>query len=180
MSALAELWAGDAALAERELRWAVATLQKTGELAWLPTIAGILAEAVYVQGRYEEVEAFIQLGDETAGSDDAYSQGLLRCVRAKILARKGDTEQAIRIAREAVAIVEPTDFLFLKWFVLDGLGEVLDGAGFTDEAEDVRAEAVRLSEEKGFVVGATRTRRRQEQARLAKAVPSRPSTPPSP
>ena len=76
-------------LAERELRWAVATLQKTGELAWLPTIAGILAEAVYVQGRYEEVEAFIQLGDETAGSDDAYSQGLLRSVRAKILARKG-------------------------------------------------------------------------------------------
>ena len=178
MSALAELWAGDAAVAERELRWAVATLQKTGELAWLPTIAGILAEAVYVQGRYEEVEAFIQLGDETAGSDDAYSQGLLRCVRAKILARKGDTEQAIRIAREAVAIVEPTDFLFLQWFVLDGLSEVLDVAGFTDEAEEVRAEAVRVSEEKGFVVGATRTRRRQEQARSAKAVPSRPSTPP--
>ena len=76
--------------------------------------------------------------------------------------------------------MEPTDFLFLQWFVLDGLSEVLDVAGFTDEAEEVHAEAVRVSEEKGFVVGANRTRRRQEQARSAKAVPRRPSTPQPP
>ena len=162
MSALAELWAGDATSAERELRWGVETLQRMGELAWLPTIAGILAEVVYVQGRYEEAEAFVQLGEETAGSDDAYSQGLLRCVRAKVLAREGRAEEAVGLAREAVAIAEPTDFLFLRAFVLDGLGEVLQVAGFTEEADAALAEAIRLCEQKGFVVGAQRARSRRE------------------
>ena len=174
MSALAELWAGDAEAAERELRWGVATLQKTGELAWLPTMAGILAEVIYVQGRYKEAETFIQLGHETAASDDAYSQGLLRSVRAKILARGGDTDQAVRMAREAVAIAKSTDFLFLQSFVLEALGEVLDVAGFTEEADEVLADAVRVSEEKGFAVGASQARTRREQGRSARAAPSPP------
>lgn len=162
MSALVELWAGNSGGAERELRWAVRTLQGTGELAWLPTIAGILAEAIYVQDRYEEAKAFVQLGEETAGSDDAYSQGLLRCVRAKILARTGQPEEAVRVARQAVAIAEPTDFLFLQSFVLDGLGEVLQLAGFPDEADATLTEVVRVCEEKGFVVGARKAEGRRE------------------
>ncbi len=172
MSAWAELWAGDPAAAEHELRWGVSTLQTMGELAWLPTIAGILAEAVYVQGRYEEAEAFIQLGEETAGSDDAYSQGLLRCVRAKVLARQGQAAEAVQLAREAVAIAEPTDFLFLQSFVLDGLGEVLQVTGSTEEAEAAFTEALRLCERKGFAVGARRARKRREQVRA----PSPPSS----
>ena len=162
MSAWAELWAGEPASAERELRWGVETLQRMGELAWLRTIAGILAEAVYIQGRYEEAEAFVELGEETAGSDDAYSQGLLRCVRAKVLAREGRAEEAVGLAREAVAIAEPTDFLFLRAFVLDGLGEVLQVAGFSEEADAALAEAIRLCEQKGFVVGAQLARSRRE------------------
>jgi tetratricopeptide (TPR) repeat protein len=175
MSALAELWAGDAASAERELRWGVETLQRMGELAWLPTIAGILAESVYVQGRLSEAEAFIQLGEETAGSDDAYSQGLLRSVRAKILAREGRAEEAVGLAREAVEIARPTDFLFLQSFVSDGLGEVLEAAGLTEEADAALAEAIRLSEQKGFLVGAQASRSRR--ARAGKAtVPKPPSS----
>ena len=169
MSAWAELWAGDSAAAERELRWGVETLQRTGELAWLPTIAGILAEAVFIQGRCDEAEAFVRLGEETAGSDDAYSQGLLRCVRAKILAQEGNVEDAVRLAREAVAIAEPTDFLFLRSFVVDGLGQVLQSAGFADEADAAFAETVRLCEQKGFVVGARQARSRREEARSSRA-----------
>jgi predicted ATPase/class 3 adenylate cyclase len=170
MSAWAELWAGDSAAAERELRWGVRTLQRMGELAWLPTIAGILAEAVYVQGRYGEADAFIQLCEETAGSDDAYSQGLLRSVRAKILACEGHAEEAVRIGREAVSIAEPTDFLFLQSFVLEGLGEVLQVAGSHEEAEAVLGDAVHVCEQKGFLVGARRARSRLEQLRSEKAL----------
>jgi tetratricopeptide (TPR) repeat protein len=162
MSALVELWADNPAGAEHELRWAVATLQGTGELAWLPTIAGILAEAIYVQGRYDEAEAFVRLGEDTAGSDDAYSQGLLRCVRAKILASAGQPDAAVALARQAVAIAEPTDFLFFQSFVLDGLGEVLQLAGLRDDADRALAEAVRVCEQKGFVVGAQKARARRE------------------
>src|SRR5262245_44932576 len=162
MGALVELWAGDSASAERELRRSVTTLQGTGELAWLPTIAGILAEAIYVQGRHAEAEAFVELGENTAGSDDAYSQGLLRSVRAKILAREGQLDQAVDVARQAVAIAEPTDFLFLQAFVLDGLGQVLQLSGLPDEADAALAEAVRVCEEKGFVVGARSAQGRRD------------------
>ncbi len=157
-SELRELLAGNAAAAERELRWGVDTLREIGEFAWLPTVAGILAEAVSAQGRDEEAEEVVTMGEETAGSDDAYSQGLLRSVRAKSLARRGQVEEAERLAREAVAVAEPTDFLFLQSLARTSLGEVLQLAGREEEAEAVLAEAVDLAEQKGYVVGAGRGR----------------------
>jgi class 3 adenylate cyclase/tetratricopeptide (TPR) repeat protein len=162
MSAWVELWAENPAAAESELKWGVQTLQRVGELAWLPTIAGILGEAAYVQGRYEEAEASIRLGSEAAGSDDIYSQSLLRAVRAKVLARTGSADDAERLAREAVAIVAPTDFLFMQTFVLDALGEVLMIAGRVAEAEKAFVRAGALCEQKGFVVGAQRARAQRE------------------
>ena len=158
MTAWVELLAGEPAAAERELRWGVDTLREIGEFAWLPTVAGILAEAVSVQGRDEEAEEIVTMGEETAGSDDAYSQGLLRSVRAKSLARRGQVEEAERLAREAVAVAEPTDFLFLQSFARTSLGEVLQLAGRDEEAGAVLAEAVDLAEQKGYVVGAGRAR----------------------
>ena len=66
------------------------------------------------------------------------------------------------LAREAVAIAEPTDFLFLQAWALIGLGEVLERAGKRDEAEAVLADAVQICERKGFVVGAQRARAARE------------------
>ena len=162
MSGLIELWARDPAAAERELAWGVRTLQAIGDLAWLPTVAGLLAEALHVQGRDAEAEAALRLGEESAGSEDAYSQGLLRIVRAKVLAAAGRNDEAVRLARAAVAAVEPTDFPFVKSFVLTGLADVLRRAGADAEADDVAAIAAQLADDKGFVVG-------REQARALRA-----------
>ena len=52
-----ELLAGDPAAAELALRRGFDTLDAIGEVAWLSTDAGILAEAVYAQGRYDEASA---------------------------------------------------------------------------------------------------------------------------
>jgi class 3 adenylate cyclase/tetratricopeptide (TPR) repeat protein len=158
MSGLIELWAGDVAAAERELAWGVRTLQQIGELAWLPTLAGLLAEALYEQGRDDEAEEALQLAEETAGSEDAYSQGLLRIVRSKILARGGQTEAAVELARRAVAAVESTDFPFLHAFVLTGFAEVLRRSGLEAEADEAVGQAVEFAQRKGFVVGAAQAR----------------------
>jgi class 3 adenylate cyclase/tetratricopeptide (TPR) repeat protein len=158
MAAWIELLAGDAVAAERQLRWGVDTLKEIGELAWLSTVAGILAEALYAQGRYDEAEEFIQVSAEAAGSDDAYSQGLLRSVRAKILARRDESEDAERLGREAVAIAEATDFLFLHAFALASLGEALLLVGRPEEAERVLTDALKVCERKGYVVGARKAR----------------------
>jgi class 3 adenylate cyclase/tetratricopeptide (TPR) repeat protein len=156
MSGWVELLAGDPARAERELRAGTERLRDIGELSWLSTVAGILAEAVYAQGRYDEVEPFLQMSEETAGSDDAYSQSLLRSVRAKGLVRAGKDDEARQLARSAVAILEPTDFLFMKAFALLSLGEVLQLGGDDQAARAVLAEAQEVSERKGFSIGAQR------------------------
>jgi class 3 adenylate cyclase/tetratricopeptide (TPR) repeat protein len=154
MAAWVELLAGDPAAAESELRPSLETLRAIGELSWLSTVAGILAEAVYAQGRYDEAEELVALSLETAGGDDAYSQALGRSVRAKVLGRRGEVVVAEHLAREAIEIAHATDFPFLLAFALTSLGETLQLAGKVEEAETTLAEARQVCEDKGFSVGA--------------------------
>jgi class 3 adenylate cyclase/tetratricopeptide (TPR) repeat protein len=158
MSGLIELWAGDLGAAERELASGVETLRRIGEFAWLPTLAGLLAEVLYEQGRDEEAEDALRSAEETAGSEDAYAQGLLRIVKAKILARAGQANVAEALARRAVDIVETTDFPFLHTFVLTGLAEVMRRNGLEAEADEALARAIEAAERKGFLVGVERAR----------------------
>jgi len=151
-----DVLAGDPGRAEQDLRTGAETLREVGELSWLSTVAGILAEALYAQGRYEEVEPFLQMAEEAAGSEDAYSQSLLRSVRAKVLARAGKGEEARQLAESAVSILEPTDFLFMKAFALLSLGEVLVLGGAGGDARAVLSEAREVALRKGFSTGAIR------------------------
>ena len=153
-----ELLAGDPAAAERELRWGQERLTEIGEVAWLSTVVGILAEAVYRQGRYDEAERLAQASEESAGTEDVYSNVLWRSVRAKVLARRGRVEEAERLARAAVALAEATDFLLLRWYALAAQAEILELAGRPEEARPVVNEAVRLAERKGNVVAAQHAR----------------------
>jgi tetratricopeptide (TPR) repeat protein len=152
MSGWVKLYSGDAESAEGELRWGVETLERFGELAWLSTVAAILAEALYAQGRLAEAEAVVAKGQGFAGSDDAYSQGLLKAVQAKIDARAGREESAEQLAREAVAAVAETDFLFLQAFTAVALGEVLGLLGRGNEATEALDEAIAIAEKKGHAV----------------------------
>jgi class 3 adenylate cyclase/tetratricopeptide (TPR) repeat protein len=158
LNAWTELLAGDPAAAERQLRSALETLRKIGELAWLSTVAGILAEAVRVQGRLDESDELLREGEETAGTEDAFSQALFRSVRAKIRAKQGRADEAERLAREAVDIARATDFLFLQWLALASLAEVLEVLGRGDEAQPVLAEAVEVAARKGYSAAAEEAR----------------------
>ncbi len=163
-SGWAEILVGDPAAAERDLRWGVDTLRGIGELSWMSSTAAILAEALYEQGRLEDAEEFVRVSEESAGSEDTYSQSLLRGVRAKILARQGRASEAEAVARQGVAIAGPTDFAFLQAWALISLGEVLEMAGKTDEASARLHEAVAICQRKGFTVGAQRARAVREGA----------------
>jgi class 3 adenylate cyclase/tetratricopeptide (TPR) repeat protein len=151
-----ELLAGDAAAAERSLRWGYETLDRMGELSWLSTVVAMLADAVYEQGRHEEAAELTAISEASAGADDAYSQALLRSVRAKVLARRGEDAEAERLAREALALTDRTDFLHLCWHVRMSTVEVLLLTGRREEAAQRAEEAIRLAELKGNVVAADR------------------------
>jgi class 3 adenylate cyclase/tetratricopeptide (TPR) repeat protein len=153
-----ELLAGDPAGAERELRWGYNTLREIGELSWLSTTAALLADAVYMQGRIDEAEQLTRASEKSAGAEDTYSQALLRSVRAKLLARRGDREAAAQLAREAVALADTSDFLDLRWLVRMNLADVLQRVGRADETKTVLQEAIEIAEQKGNLVAEQRAR----------------------
>jgi tetratricopeptide (TPR) repeat protein len=149
-----EMLAGDPDVAEVELRRACEILEQLGEKGFLSTRAALLAHALCAQGRYDEAGAFIEVAAETGSEDDQSTQALWRSARAKVLARQGDVDEGLRLVREAVAIVAPTDWLNLRGDALLDLAEALDLAERPDEAAPVIAEALRLYEQKGNIVSA--------------------------
>jgi class 3 adenylate cyclase/tetratricopeptide (TPR) repeat protein len=145
-------------VAEQELRGGYETLSAVGEVSFLSTVAGILAEAIYAQDRYDEAERFTRVSERSAGAEDVYSQVLWRSVRAKCVARQGKTTEGLDLARDAVTLVESTDSLDLRWHTLMCQAEVLRLAGRTTQAETVLHEAIRTAEEKQNLVGTLRGR----------------------
>jgi ATP/maltotriose-dependent transcriptional regulator MalT len=152
-----ETLAGDYDAAERELRWGYETLEQMGEKSLRITIAGFLAEALYKQARDDEAERVIEVIEELAAADDLVPQVLGRSVRAKILAKRGELEDAEELGREVVRLAENTDFPELKASTTLDLAEVLDAADKTDEAQELVSRARELYERKGNVVAAQQT-----------------------
>jgi tetratricopeptide (TPR) repeat protein len=91
------------------------------------------------------------------------SQTAWRGVRAKVLARRGQFDEAIRLAGEAVDVAEPTDHLLIKGAALWDLGEVLRLAGRRDEALEAVRRALAVHEEKGDLASLDRTRELQRE-----------------
>jgi predicted ATPase/class 3 adenylate cyclase len=166
-----ELLAGDAAAADRELRRGYDTLTRLGELSWLSTLAAILAEAVYEQGRHDEAEQLILACEASAGAEDAYSQALLRSVRAKLLAQRGDTAQAGQLADEAVALADRTDLLHLRWYTRLSHAEVLQRAGRADAVRRVAEAAAAIADQKGSRVGVERAAKLLRMSEQGSVVP---------
>jgi hypothetical protein len=95
--------------------------------------------------------------EELGASDDYVNEALWRTLRAKVLASRGDFDQAEALARAAVEIAARTDFLDLRgqmWLDLAGVLRVADLPGSREAA----TEALALYARKGNLVGAARTK----------------------
>jgi tetratricopeptide (TPR) repeat protein len=164
-SAPLELLAGDPVAAEREAATACDGLEAAGEKGFLSTMAAMLAEALYAQGRLDEAEAAVRRSREAATSDDFNAQAMWRAAQAKILARRGELEEAERLAREAIEIIDRSDELSHQGDFRVGLAEVLQLAGRTDESIPVLEEALERYEQKENRVAADTTRALLAEAR---------------
>ena len=74
------------------------------------------------------------------------------------MARRGDLDEAERLAREGVALTEGVDYLNQMGEAWADLGYVLRLSGRRDEAADALRRALALFEAKGNVVTAGHTR----------------------
>jgi tetratricopeptide (TPR) repeat protein len=151
-----ELLAGDSAAAERELRPAYKTLERMGNWGNLGYVAPTLADALFMQGRDEEALRLTELTERITNTWDAQSQIAWRRVRAKLLARRGQVEEAKQLAHAATALAGRTDFVTDHAQAVADLAEVLRLAGESKESAAAVHQAIRLYEEKGNIAAAAR------------------------
>lgn len=153
--ALVRLLAGQPELAEVPLRAGLRRLASVSDRGMLATTAAMLGQALYDQGRLDEAAEQCDVAARVGAADDMVTQTIWRGVRAKVLAARGRPEEAERLAREAIALVESTDLLWHRADALIDLAEVLaDGPAYQRTLEM----ALSLYERKGHAVGAARAR----------------------
>jgi class 3 adenylate cyclase len=155
-SSVIEMLAGDLAAAESELRTDYRRLEDMGERNYISTTAGLLADVLYRQGRYEESIEFAGVCEQLASHDDVASQFLWRCVQGKLRARQGATGQAESLLSAAMALIETSDQLDWQGNGLLDFAEVRELSGASADAAALSERAARLFERKGNVVSALR------------------------
>jgi ATP/maltotriose-dependent transcriptional regulator MalT len=139
---------GDPAAAERQLIPGYEQLKTIGEKSHFCSVATLLAQASDAQAHFDQVEKFAGDAERAARPNDVYTQIVWRRCMAKILTRRGDLVAGERLAREAVAIGEESDFLSAHGDSLMDLGEILDTAGRRTDAEAAVRAALSLQRQK--------------------------------
>ncbi len=153
-----ELLAGDAARAEWALRPGYRELSRLGGRRLLAGVAALLARALADQGANDEAEQMTLDCESLAGASQLDSQIRWRALRAVLLARRGEADQAERHARQAVTLASESQQTDSRAEALACLAEVLQRAGHPDQAGTAAEEAVKLYEQKGNSVSARRIR----------------------
>lgn len=155
---LAELLAGDLDSSERVLRRGHDLMVSIGETGTRASIDAILSDVLFLQGRDDEA---LQLADESraaASIDDLDAQPRWRGARARVLARRGEHDRAQELVREALALLEPTDFIGQQAYIHGVHAEVLVASGRREAAAAAAERALALHEQKGNVVSSARSR----------------------
>ena len=152
----AMLIADDPERAEEVLRPAVETLQRMGEQSMFSTAVALLAEAQYRQGKLDTAMDATIASEMATADDDVASQMAWRGVRAKVLAARGESEEAERLARQGVDFADRSDLLNMVGDAHFDLGIVLQAAGKPGEAGAELQAATDLYRRKGNIASLDR------------------------
>ena len=146
-----EMLAGETDAAERELRDAIRIATDMGASRYVALYRRLLADVLLAQGRTDEAAAELEQARPIYGHAAAW-----KASQARVLARRGETEAAVALAREAAGSMVDSDDLTAHAETLERLAEVLRADGDEAGAAAALAEAIALHEEKGNVLPAGR------------------------
>ena len=148
---IVELFADDPVAAEPHLREAFGGLGRLGVGADAGQAAAYLARALLLQGRLDEAEELANDSDALAGQN-LQTAIAARSVLAEVLAARGETDEALRLADEAVRIAAGTDITLDHGNALASLARVRLASGDAASARQAADSARELYEAKGAVV----------------------------
>jgi tetratricopeptide (TPR) repeat protein len=148
-----ELLAGDAEAAEREWREAIRIANEIGAARYVALYRTRIAHVLIAQARDEDALFELEQAREIYGGSPQWIIS-----RARVLARRGETDEAVRLAREAAALSSGSDDITTRAETLVDLAEVLRAHGDLAGAAEALGEAIDLHEEKGNVLPAQRCR----------------------
>ena len=131
-----------------------------GSTAVLSTVAPHRGRLLCALGRYDEAELLAAQGRDLGDQDDAIQQALWRQTAALVRADRREHDDAERLARDAVTVMETTDATARHGDAVFDLGVVLESAGRLEQAAGAYRQALELYERKGVVPLARRTRER--------------------
>ena len=155
LEAFVRLLAGQPERAEALLRGDVELLSAMVEGSALATTTALLARAVLAQGRADEAGRAGGRGRPPHGAAGrAHAGALARRARPVRWRTTGRRDEALALASEAVAVLEPTDLLSHRGDAMLDLAAVLSISGQREESERAVRSAVALYERKGNAVAA--------------------------
>jgi class 3 adenylate cyclase/tetratricopeptide (TPR) repeat protein len=102
------------------LRWAFGELREMGASSAMSTVAAFLADALVAEGSIDEAIRYSEVSEQHAADLDIATQVMWRVARA-------NATRDVALAREAVALAEPTDYTEIKARALLAVGDA-DGA----------------------------------------------------
>ena len=119
-------------------------------------MVGLRAQAALELGREDEALDFADETERIAAVDDFEPHARQRLVRARVLARRGDFERADELLREAMEIIEPTDYVILHLDLAFARAEVDRLAGRPEAERAVLEAALPVAEQKQNLVALER------------------------
>jgi class 3 adenylate cyclase/tetratricopeptide (TPR) repeat protein len=157
--------AGDHEAAAAHLRRFCDLLEAKGRRNNLSLFVARLSRELYALGRVDEAEELARQGRDLAAEQDFSPQAAWRQTQALVHASRGRHDEAEMLAREAVAIAEPTDALNMQGEAWSDLAEVLAAGGRTGEAVGALEQALERFERKKNLAMVAQVRPRLEELR---------------
>jgi tetratricopeptide (TPR) repeat protein len=145
------LLAGDLDRAERHLRAGRKQLARMGERAVLASTEAYLAQVVLLGGNMDLADRLAGRASRMATADDVSAQSLWRRVRARVRSAQGNDARAIRLADEAVELMQHADWINDRAGALADAAVVHAAAGDHEAADLLLQSAIEAYRRKGNV-----------------------------
>ena len=159
-AAYLEVLALDAARADSIARPALAVAEARGDRNWQSQFSALLAEAALAGGDHRRALTLADRARTAATTTDVFNELAWRLPRALALVGLGELAEAELLAREAVTLADPTEYLLGRGQARVVHAEALAALGDVDAAIASANDGAELLEAKGATLLAERAQER--------------------